>query len=87
MLKFDMKIFVNVAMFEKGQLFTQGARRGHLYTLDTFLVCHSRCENPIFKETRKFWVFIMGVMHLSMFPPRVGWGRGIPWGLDSQSST
>ena len=37
-LKFDMKIFVNVARLEIGQLFTQGARRGHPCTLDTFLV-------------------------------------------------
>ena len=35
---FDMKIFVNVARLEIGQLFTQGARRGHPCTLDTFLV-------------------------------------------------
>ena len=37
-LKFDMKIFVNVARLEIDQLFTQGARLGHPYTLDTFLV-------------------------------------------------
>ena len=37
-LKFDMKIFVNVSRLEIGQLFTQGARRGHPCTLDTFLV-------------------------------------------------
>ena len=37
-LKFDMKIFVNVARLEIGNLFTQGARRGQLCTLDTFLV-------------------------------------------------
>ena len=37
-LKFDMKIFVNVARLEIGQLFTQGTRWGHPYTLDTFLV-------------------------------------------------
>ena len=28
-LKFDMKIFLNVARLEIGQLFTQGVRRGH----------------------------------------------------------
>ena len=38
LLKFDMKLFVNVAWSEIGQLFTQGARRGHPCTLDTFLV-------------------------------------------------
>ena len=37
-LKFDMKIFVNVARLEIGQLFTQGTRRGYLCTLDKFLV-------------------------------------------------
>ena len=38
LLKFDMKIFVNVARLEIGQLFTQGVRWGHPCTLDTFLV-------------------------------------------------
>ena len=37
-LKFDMKIFVKVARLEIGQLYTQGTRRGHPCTLDTFLV-------------------------------------------------
>ena len=40
-LKCDMKIFVNVARLEIGQLFTQGARRGHPCTLDTFLFQHN----------------------------------------------
>ena len=49
-LNFDMKIFVNVARLEIGQLCTQGPRRWHPCTLDTFLVpinsmeslsCHS----------------------------------------------
>ena len=38
LLKSDMKIFVNVAMLEIGQLFTQGMRWGHPCTMDTFLV-------------------------------------------------
>ena len=38
LLKFDVKRFVNLARLEIGQLFTQGARRGHPCTLDTFLV-------------------------------------------------
>ena len=38
LLKFNMKIFVNVARLEIGQLFTPGTRRGHPCTLDTFLV-------------------------------------------------
>ena len=37
-MKFDMKILVNVARLEISQLFTEGARQGHLCTLDTFLV-------------------------------------------------
>ena len=37
-LKFDMKIFVNVPRLEIGQLFIHGMRRGHPCTLDTFLV-------------------------------------------------
>ena len=32
------KYFVNVARLEIGQLFTQGTRRGHPSTVDTFLV-------------------------------------------------
>ena len=35
-LKFDIKIFVNVARLKMGQLFTQDTRQRH--TLDTFLV-------------------------------------------------
>ena len=38
LLKFDMKIFVNVARLEICQFFTQDARRGHPCTLGTFLV-------------------------------------------------
>ena len=38
LLKFDMKMFVNVARLDIGQLFTQSTRWGHLCTLDTFLV-------------------------------------------------
>ena len=37
-VKFDMKIFVNVARLEIGQLLSQGTRQGHQCTLDTFLV-------------------------------------------------
>ena len=33
-----MKIFLNVARLEIGHLFSQGARRWHPCTLDTFLV-------------------------------------------------
>ena len=40
-LKFDMKIFVNVARLKMGQLFTQGAKRGHPCNLDTFLVIYT----------------------------------------------
>ena len=38
LLKFDMKIFMNVARLEIGQLFTQGTRQVHPCTLDRFLV-------------------------------------------------
>ena len=38
LLKFEMKMFVNIARLDIGQLFTQRVRRGHLCTLDTFLV-------------------------------------------------
>ena len=38
LLKFEMKMFMNIAMLEICQLFTQGARRGHPCTLDIFLV-------------------------------------------------
>ena len=44
-LKFDMKIFVNVVRLEIGQLFTQGTRRGHPCTLDTFLVLKLSLQN------------------------------------------
>ena len=52
-LKIDMKIFVNVARLEIGWLFTQGTRRGHLCTLDTFqLVCYDdRCCSKILHGT------------------------------------
>ena len=35
---FDMKIFVNIARLEIGQLFTEGMKWGHPCTLDTFQV-------------------------------------------------
>ena len=38
-----MKIFVNVARLEIGQLFTQGVRWGHPCALDTFLVLVLSC--------------------------------------------
>ena len=37
LLKFDMKMFVNLARLEIGQLFTQGVRRRHACTFYTFL--------------------------------------------------
>ena len=39
LLKFDMKMFVNAARLNIGQLFTQSTRQGHPCTLDTFLEC------------------------------------------------
>ena len=38
LMKFDMKIYVNVARLEIGQLFTKRLRRGHLCILEKFLV-------------------------------------------------
>ena len=38
LLKFDIKMLVNVAMLDLGQLFTESTRRGHPCTLDTLLV-------------------------------------------------
>ena len=38
LLKFDMKISVNIARLNIGQLFTQSAKLRHPCTLDTFLV-------------------------------------------------
>ena len=49
LLKFDMKIFVNVARLEIGQLFTQGTRRGHPCTLDTFLVLQGKTSEPLLR--------------------------------------
>ena len=49
---FDMKIFVNVARLEIGQLFTQGARRGHPCTLDTFLVSYCDTFAYMYLECR-----------------------------------
>ena len=37
LLKFNMKMFVNVARSEIGQLFPQGTRQGHPCALDAFL--------------------------------------------------
>ena len=38
LLKFDMKMFVNIVRLENGQLITQGVRQGHSCTLDTVLI-------------------------------------------------
>ena len=48
LLKFDMEMFVNIARLDISHLFTQSTRRGHLCTLDTFLV-----ENFIGEKARK----------------------------------
>ena len=49
-LKFVMKIFVNVARLEIGQLFTRCVRWGRLCTLDTFLV-----EGDVLQEFLKYY--------------------------------
>ena len=38
LLKFDMKMFVNIARLDIYQMFTQSVRQGHPCTSDTFLV-------------------------------------------------
>ena len=48
LLKFDMKIFVNVARLEIGQLLTQDARQRHLCTLDTFLIFYCVSEESCY---------------------------------------
>ena len=53
LLKFDMKMFVNIARLHIRQLFTQRARRGHPCTLDTFLVLTE------IKMLCKVWVFYL----------------------------
>ena len=68
-LKFDMKIFVNVARLEIGQLFTQGARRGHPCTVDTFLVfiCFNTItsHNSLYNGSVSFIcrIFVCDVVH------------------------
>ena len=51
-LKFGMKIFVNVARLKIGKLFTQGTRLGHPCTLDTFLVFLELLFLTWYTETR-----------------------------------
>ena len=41
LLKFHMKMFVNIARLDIGQLFTQSVRLGHPCTSNTILVCSS----------------------------------------------
>ena len=45
-----MKIFVNVARLEIGQLFTQGTRRGHPCTLDIFLVYLCKASTKLYEK-------------------------------------
>ena len=60
LLKFDVKRFVNLARLEIGQLFTQGARRGHPCTLDTFLVSvWFSWRKKKEKKTYKAWYFAL----------------------------
>ena len=57
-LKFDMKIFVNVARLEIGQLFTEGTKRGQPCTLDTFLVFSSHkaeCKSVSFPSVGRLF--------------------------------
>ena len=52
-LKFDMKMFVNIARLDIDQLFTQSARRGHPCTLDT-------CVVILLNEKLHFYRFLLG---------------------------
>ena len=45
-----MKMFVNVARLDIGQLFTLSARCGHLCTLDTFLLLSDFALKLVCKE-------------------------------------
>ena len=44
LLAFDMKMFVNIARLNIGQLLTQSERRGHPCTLETFLDFRKFCN-------------------------------------------
>ena len=57
----DMKMFVNVAMLEIGQLFTEGTRLGHPCTLDTFLVKYGTACIGILLVL----AYIQGSLHVS----------------------
>ena len=65
-----MKIFVNLAKLEIGQLFTQGTRQGHLCTLDTFLVlklvANDRSDKR-FLLTSKFCPLGLYAPHLRLY--------------------
>ena len=52
MWKFHLKMFVNIARLDIGQLFIQRARRGYPYTLDTILVLFL---NPVFDVILKLF--------------------------------
>ena len=54
LLKFDMKMFVNVARLDIGQLFTQSTRWEHPCTLDTFLVFSFFSENIVSLENENY---------------------------------
>ena len=57
----DMKMFVNVARLEIGQLLTQGVRQGHPCTLDTFLVKYDTACIGILLVL----AYIQGSLHVS----------------------
>ena len=75
LLKFDLKVFVNVARLEIGQLFTQGWRQGHPCTLDTFIVCVC-VSNSSSSETDKSFIKAETLCTYQCFPLEV-WGGGM----------
>ena len=60
-MKFDMKMFVNVARLDIGQLFTQSTRRGHPCTLDTFLFIHLVEPKTMFSDL--FYIYCILFCH------------------------
>ena len=53
LLKFDMKMIVNIAKLDISLFFTQSTRRGHPCTLDTFLVSLCTTCTSLFGDISK----------------------------------
>ena len=77
---------MNIARLEIGQLFTQGAKRGHPCTLDTFLVCcwmYSsykctwNCHSELILLLLNAWKFLMRQTSNTNLPGNTGSNKGI----------